>query len=275
MKVIAAVNDCETGAAVLSVAKTLASRLGADVESVHIAELPDGEVAAALSKDAGVSMRTIVSPDAPSWVLVSLLSDRQVALMVLGARDETGARRAAGHVALGVATSTGKPVVLVPPMDCGDLPPLARVLIPLDGTPQTSEAVRGVMRMFGGSDVDVVGLHVFQKDTVPRFWDKPEHEEAIWGDEFAARHAVAPGTRLELRLGSPAEAVVDLTNEERPGMIALAWSQHVAEGRATVVSEVLRRCRVPVLLIPAAEQGHRSLPFGSLGPVGDEAVLSR
>jgi hypothetical protein len=275
MKVIAAVNDSETGTAVLCVAKALASRLGADVEAVHVAEMPNGEVAASLAADAGVSMRTIVSLDAPSWVLVSLLANTEVPLMVLGARDDATERRAAGHVALGVATAVGKPVVLVPPLEATDLPPLDRVLIPLDGTAQTSAAVRRAMRLFGGSDVDVVGLHVFEKETVPRFWDKPEYEEAVWGDEFTARNAVAPGARLELRLGAPAEAVIDLTERERPGLIALAWSQEVAPGRATVVSEVLTRCRVPVLLIPVSEQGHWSHDFGSLGPVSGAAHASK
>lgn len=275
MKVIAAVNDSETGAAVLVVAKTLASRLGADVEAVHVAELPDGEVAASMCDEAGVSLTTVVSPDAPCHVLVSLLADRDVPLMVLGARDETGEARATGHVALGVATDAGKPVVLVPPMPEDDLPPLDRVLIPLDGTAETSDAVRRAMHTFGGSDIDVVGLHVFQDGTVPRFWDKPEHEEAVWGDEFAARHAMGPGARLELRLGPPAEAVIDLTDRERPGLVALAWSQEVASGRAPVVSEVLRRCRVPVLLIPVRTgQGRKSLGIGSVGPAPGRPEVS-
>jgi universal stress protein family protein len=275
MRVVAAINDCDTGAAVLSVAKGLASRLAADVEAVHVAEIPDGEVAAAMSADAGIAMRRIVSPDAPSWVLVSLLSEKDVVLMVLGARDETNRRRGAGHVALGVATSAGKPVVLVPPLDGASIRPLDRMLIPLDGTAQTAAAVRNAMETFGGSDIEVVGVHVFEPDTVPRFWDKPEHEEAIWAEEFAARQALTPGARLELRLGAPEQAVVDLTEREQPGLIALAWSQSVAAGRAAVVSAVLERCRVPVLLIPVSEQGHRSRLSGSLAPVGGAAHASK
>lgn len=252
MRVLAAISDKETGDAVLRVAQTLAARLGAKVEAVHVSEAPNGAVAAEMAARARVSMSAVVSDEPVPDALASLLAEEDVVLLVLGARDEVDEGRAAGHVALGVATRAGKAVVLVPPMRPADLPPLDRVLIPLDGAAETTQAMREAMRMFGGSDVDLVGLHVFQEDTVPRFWDKPDHEEGIWAGEFAARNAVAPGARLELRLGSPGEAVIDLTSHERPGLVALAWSQALAPGRAEVVSEVLRRCRVPVLLVPVA-----------------------
>lgn len=258
MRVLAALSDSETGDAVLAVAQALAPRLGAQVEAVHIAERPDGDVAQEMATRARVSMATVVTDAPPPAALASLLSDDDVVLMVLGARDEVSEDRAAGHVALGVSAVAGKPVVLVPPLQPDVIPALERLLVPLDGAAETTEAMRRAMKLFGGSDVEVVGLHVFQEDTVPRFWDKPEHEEAVWGDEFAARNVVAPGARLELRLGSPAEAVINLTDHESPGLIALAWSQQVAPGRAEVVSEVLRRCRVPVLLVPVASDRVRT-----------------
>lgn len=250
MRVLAALSDNETGAAVLAVTQALASHIGADHEAVHVTNHSDVEVVRAMAAAARTSLTIVVSSEPVADALAACLASVDVALMVLGARDAVGDGRTAGHVALGVATQVGKPVVLVPPMPGDAARPLERVLVPLDGAPDTTEAMRKAMRLFGGSDVEVVGLHVFADGTVPRFWDKPDHEEAIWSREFTARNVVAPGARLELRLGSPAEAVIDLTGHERPGLVALAWSQELAHGRAPVVSEVLQRCRVPVLLVP-------------------------
>jgi nucleotide-binding universal stress UspA family protein len=258
MRVLVPLSDAETGDAVLAVAQLLASRLGAQVEAVHVSELPDGSVAQRMAANARVPMERVVTDKPVPEALASLLAADDVVLMTLGARDEVSEQRPAGHVALGVATAAGKPVVLVPPMRADAVPPLERLLVPLDGAPETTQALRTAMQMFGGSDVEVVGLHVFQDGTVPRFWDKPDHEEAVWSGEFAARNVVAPGARVELRLGSPAQAVIDLTGHEHPGLIALAWSQQLASGRAGVVSEVLRRCRVPVLLVPVASSGVRT-----------------
>lgn len=252
MRVLAALSDGDTCDAVLAVARALAPRLGAQLEAVHVSEAPDGEVARALAARAGVPLTMVVTEQPPPGALASLLAEEDVALIVLGARDEVSENQPAGHVALGVATAAGKPVVLVPPVRPDAVPAFDRLLVPLDGAPETTDAMRQAIRMFGGSDVEVVGLHVFEQETVPRFWDKPAHEEAVWATEFAARNVVGPGARLELRLGSPADAVIDLTGRERPGLIALAWAQRLAPGRAEVVSEVLRRGRVPVMLVPVA-----------------------
>lgn len=60
-------------------------------------------------------------------------------------------------------------------------------------------------------------------------------------------------TRFELRVGSPGAVIVDAAVQFDVDLVALAWSQNLAAGRAAVVRETLTACRVPTLLIPAVQ----------------------
>jgi nucleotide-binding universal stress UspA family protein len=182
---------------------------------------------------------------------VAALDHADVALAVVGVRGHPAGRRPAGSTALAVATSAAKPVVVVPP-EPRDPPPagLHRVLVPLDGTADTARAVEQTMGWFAGSGVEIVSLHVFDATTVPRFWDRPEHDHAAWTREFLARNAPVAGARLEVRSGWPADRVLEVASAERADMIALGWGRRLAPDRAAVVREVLTRTPVPVILLP-------------------------
>jgi nucleotide-binding universal stress UspA family protein len=150
-----------------------------------------------------------------------------------------------------VATHAAKPVVVVPP-EPWDPPPagLHRVLVPLDGTADTARAVEQTMGWFAGSGVEIMSLHVFDAATVPRFWDRPDHDRAAWTREFLARNAPAAATRLQVRSGWPSDLVLEVAMAEGADMIALGWDPRLAPDRAAVVREVLTRTPVPVIRLP-------------------------
>ena len=152
-----------------------------------------------------------------------------------------------------MANHASKPVVVVPP-EPRDPPPagLHRVLVPLDGTPDAARAVEQAMRWFAGSGVAIVSLHVFDAATVPRFWDRPEHDHAAWSREFLAPNAPAAGRHLEVRSGWPSDRILEVAGTERADMIALGWRRRLAPDRAAVVRDVLARTPVPVILVPHA-----------------------
>jgi hypothetical protein len=56
--------------------------------------------------------------------------------------------------------------------------------------------------------------------------------------------------QLEVRVGRSEELVPLVAAEERVDLIALGWSQELAEGRAPVVRAALARGRTPVMLVP-------------------------
>ena len=247
-KVLAAIDNSTVAGPVLATAFAVADVLHSDVEALHVREDGDGRASAA-AHAAGVVLREIAGPTAQS--LVRAAEDREVSALVLGARGFPVGRRPAGHVALEVITSLKKPLVVVPPEV--RLPiRLRRALVPLDGTRVTATALGETIELVRGSDVEVVALHVFDRESPPLIADQPHHELDAWGREFLARYC-RHGVRLEARVGVAGEHVLDVAAEADADLIALGWAQDLSPGRAAVVREVLARSRVPVLLVPLVD----------------------
>jgi len=148
-----------------------------------------------------------------------------------------------------VAQQAAKPVVLVP---AGARLPrrIRRVLLPLDGTARSAAAVAEAAERFARGGAELVVLHVFTAQTVPKFWDQHAHASQAWEQEFLARYCALPGARLELRSGAAAEHVAKVAAAEQADMIALAWSQRLEPGHAAAVRRTILEAEVPVMLIP-------------------------
>ncbi len=185
------------------------------------------------------------------------IGQEQAAALMLRALDEPAAVLAvlAAHASpraacWRVVQRASKPVVLVPPGAKVRRPAISRVLLPLNGTPESAVAVADTMGLLARAGVDLIVLHVFDAATVPRFWDQAAHAHQAWTEEFLARNAAAAGARLELRSGSPGERVVDVAAAEEADLIALGWSQHLDAGRSRTVRRSVLHAGVPVLLMP-------------------------
>jgi nucleotide-binding universal stress UspA family protein len=149
-----------------------------------------------------------------------------------------------------VAQRSAKPVVLVP-AGARQLPQrIRRVLLPLDGTARSAAAVAEAAERFARGGIELVVLHVFGAETVPKFWDQHAHAGQAWEQEFLARYCALPGARLELRSGAAAEHVAKVAGAEQADMIALAWSQRLGPGRAAAVRRTVLDAEVPVMLVP-------------------------
>ena len=149
-----------------------------------------------------------------------------------------------------VAQRSAKPVVLVP-AGARQLPRrIRRVLLPLDGTARSAAAVAETAERLARGGAELVVLHVFDAQTVPKFWDQHAHAEQAWEQEFLARYCALPGARLELRSGAAAEHVAQVARAEQADMIALAWSQRLDPGRAAAVRRTVLDAEVPVMLVP-------------------------
>jgi len=149
-----------------------------------------------------------------------------------------------------VAQRSAKPVVLVPAA-VRDVPSrIRRVLLPLDGTARSAAAVAEAAERFARGGTELVVLHVFDAQTVPKFWDQHAHAGQAWEQEFLARYCALPGARLEMRSGAAAEHVTKVAGAERADMIALAWSQRLDPGRAAAVRRTILEAEVPVMLVP-------------------------
>ncbi|HTY72090.1 MAG TPA: universal stress protein [Actinomycetes bacterium] len=135
------------------------------------------------------------------------------------------------------------------------------VLVPLDASLRSARTVAETVELFAASGAEIVVLHVFEAETVPRFWDQPVHARRSWGEEFLARYCDQPGARVELRAGVTGEHIRDVADRERADVITLGWAQDTSPGRARTVRSTLRGAHVPVLLLPVlGEAGEGEWP---------------
>lgn len=248
--VIAAIDNTPVARRVAAAGRAAAALLGASAEAVHV--LGDGNATAeAAARSAGLPLRTLRGD--PAEVLIREAAAEGVAGLVIGARRLASAVHpvaAVGSVTLRVITEAAAPVLVVPAE--GPSPArFHRVLVPMDESPATAASVRSAIEL-ADDDVQITLLHVYDEASLPAFDDQPQYESEAWAGEFTARYA--PAIRgdvvLELRVGSPAEEVLAAAAELPADLIALGWGQDLSPNRAGVVRAVLRRSRVPVVLMP-------------------------
>lgn len=247
--ILAAIDDSAAAKPVLDTARALAPVLGADVEAVHVGDAA-GQTTQSCAQAVHVPLRTI--PGDPLEQIVRLAALDEVVAVVLGARGRPRGRRTVGHLALGVADTIAKPVVVVPPEA---RPPtvIRNVLVAMAGRPGNSRNLQRAIELAAAVDLDVVVVHVDDEDTIPSFCDQVQYETEAYAKEFLARYA--PGTpvsRLVLRIGVPADEVLATVDELRPDLLAVGWRQHDDPGRGSVAREVVDRSSVPVLLVALA-----------------------
>ena len=220
------------------------------VPPLHQPTGPVLEVAESLAGVLGAAVRRLEQPTKrapaepePDRVLAEL-AQPATAIAVLPAATLTG-------LAWPVLQLARKPVVVVPASaaSAGHWQ-LSRALIPLDGTAESAAAVAETVELLSRAGVDLLVLHVFDAETVPRFWDHPGHADEVWQNEFLARYCDRPGVRMQWRSGTPGEHVLDVASAERVDLIALGWSQRLDAGHARTVRRTVEQSPVPVLLLP-------------------------
>jgi nucleotide-binding universal stress UspA family protein len=248
-KVMVAIDNSAAARPVLAVAEAVAALLGVELEAVHVRE-DAGATARAAAEAAGIPLRVVTGSIIGG--LVKACENEDVRVLVAGLRGTPAGPRPAGSVALALIVALGKPVVVVPPQ--ARVPyTLERILVPLDGTAETAEALRDVLDLVSEAPADVVALHVLEHHALPLFSDQPQHEADTWRREFLIRHGPQLERRhLEVRIGSPAEHLLPVADKMEADLIALAWAQDLAAGRAAVIREALGRSDIPVLLVPVS-----------------------
>ncbi|HET8872811.1 MAG TPA: universal stress protein [Gaiellaceae bacterium] len=241
--VLAALDNSLAVNPVLVMARALARLLGDRVQAIHVV----GEGARAAEEAtiaAGVPLRLGNGP-----VVESLVEAGQadgVSALVIGARGTITSHRALGSTALAVVTSLETPVVVVPPV-AEVAPRIRRVLVPLEGTMSSSLAPRSIIELAGGSEVEVVVLHV----------DGPDDDDERWTREFLARFCPwgLGNVRMERRTGRREDVLPLVADELQADLIVLGWAQQLSHGRAPIVRATLERSKIPVMLIPVSVEG--------------------
>lgn len=248
--VLAAVDTSAIAPHVLETALAIAELMGGTVRAVHV---HDGPIKTMKGIPTHSSIPLSVLEGPVEQTLLEAIAAPSVDAAVVGARGTPNGRRPTGHTALDIVQHARKPIVIVPPYAIGRPPRrIRRLLLPLEGTEESSQPVTDPLRPLLASDVDLTVLHVFTAATTPRMLDRPGRDLALLADEFAARHCPA-AERVEMRTGSVGDRVADACREEAVDLVVLSWSQDMSAGHAEIVQDVLSRSPVPVLLLPVAD----------------------
>lgn len=246
--VIAALDASATARLVLDTALGVGPLVGAEVTAVHVR---DGrpETPEWLAARDNIPLRILDGANTES-LLLEAVAGPDVIVAVFGARSTTGGRRPVGHIALHVLEQSRKPIVIVPPEATGVSPrAIRRLLVPLEGSEQSSAPVDRALSSLIVAQVELVVLHVFTKATLPPILDRPHRDLALWSDEFLARFCPTAAV-IELRSGAVGRRVGEVCDEQQADMVVLSWSQDISPGHAAVISDVLAHSTRPVMLLP-------------------------
>ena len=140
---------------------------------------------------------------------------------------------------------------------------LRRVVVPLEGSPSSSEAMRLTEEAFCRRCREIVVLHVGTVDTpdepgsmpAPRMVDQEHYEWSSWHEEFTMRFAACPEGgrhRTVVRVGEPPAVIVDEATRLPADLIVLAWTGVFSSGRSPYVHTLLDEAPCPLLLVPVA-----------------------
>ncbi len=138
---------------------------------------------------------------------------------------------------------------------------LRRIVVPLDGSPSSSEAMRVTDEAFCGRGREIVVVHVGTADMpdepgslpAPRMVDQEHYEWSSWHDEFTMRFATCPEGgrhRTVVGVGDPPEVIVNEATTPPADLIVLAWAGVFAAGHSMFVRRLLEDAPCPLLLVP-------------------------
>lgn len=171
-----------------------------------------------------------------------------------------------GRTAMQVLRDAPCPVVLVPPERGVASWHLQHMLVPHDGTPTTSAALKPAMQLADLANAELLVAHVTDvrahpsepgSFTTPRYVDQPQYEWPSWGNEFAKRLAcIHPLGHLNVRVflahGDPAAEILRLSERQSTDLIVLAWRGRWEIPHAQILKQVLCSASCPVMVVRAA-----------------------
>jgi nucleotide-binding universal stress UspA family protein len=276
--VLVALDGSKAARTALPVAQALAAQLGATVEVLHVTPHPadEAEVRRLLQLDEE-ALELRIEVGAAAEGILRAIDDPNVGLVVLTTHGrEIEPDRLLGSVATAVAARSGRPILLVRPEVAATQPGcgVLTLLVPLDGTPTTTAALRPAARLAQqlGASIDL--LHVVQHEqapptergstTVPYYVDQLHHEWPHWIARVKGLFgclAVCPAdvpVRLHLTKGDIGREIARFAAEHRVDAVVLTRRSHLEHGRASILRAVLEQTPCPALLV-AAEADERTV----------------
>lgn len=270
--VLVALDGSEASSTAVPVAEAVARQLGERLEIlfVHGAGELIPEIDVLVSADTRVQtpieLRAIEG-DAVNAILEAI-EDPSVTMVVMtthGRDVEPGSRL--GHVASAVIARSVDPVLLIRP-EAANAPaaPIRSLLVPLDGTPATTEALVPAIALADELHAAVDLLYVVQRRVpeiaeagsigAPRYVDQVQHEWPAWAGEVVAHVRASCGElpagvmpRVFVSSGDIGDAIARFAGEHHEDAVVLVRRSRFEPNRARILRAVLDLTPCPVLLL--------------------------
>ncbi len=167
-----------------------------------------------------------------------------------------------------VVEETSKPVMLIKPgaplhiEDRKWFP--HKALIPLNGTPGSSEALAPAMEILSRTRAEINILHIcgakeekIEGDySAPYYEDYPQLEWSSWAKEFLKRFCPDMKNYVKVNVslshGDPGEEILNFSRKNSNDFIAVVWHGTMAHLRAQTLKRLLYECSCPLMLIKLA-----------------------
>ena len=255
MTLLIAVADTVADRELLVSARCLAHAAGWDARAVHVREAGAPE----LDRDDADDLEIVDLVGEAAAELARLVGRADVDAVAVGLR--TTAAPGLGHVTQALLAGFAAPLLLVRP-GMRPLTTLRRLVVPLEGSPSASSAMRHADDALCKRGREIVMVHVVTKSTpdergsfpAPRMVDQEHYEWSAWQDEFCMRFSQCPEGgrhRVCMRVGDPAATVVKEAQEDGAELIVLSWKGSFAKGHGAVVKTLLNTAPCPLLIVPA------------------------
>lgn len=270
-------------AAMLPIARASAQLLGVPIHLLHVVtdHLPMEELLrrAGLQASDVAGMVLEQAEGDPAEAILHEVAQHRSRLIVLSAQGWAAApNRVLGHVAEQVLRQATCSILMVRTQVAqrftAESHVLARILIPLDGTPTTAAVMAPAAEIAARSGALLDVLHVATAGepetetgtmTVPMYQDNPQHEWHAWRQEFADRFMrVFDGkpASVNVAAGDPAREILRMARARRSDLIVLAWKGDLTDDRARTVRAILRHAPCPLLFLRTRPS--LGLPDGSV-----------
>jgi len=281
-RILVPLDGSELSSRILRPVRALAARAKAEVRAIRVldgfeadqamlrGEDPYALAAAQLGRElapldeAGIATAFDSYLGDPAGRILDDAATYKASLIAMATHGRSGMERwFRGSVAERVLRRSTVPVFLANPHAIGESLPVRRILVPLDGSALSAEALplaADFARAFGA---ELILLHVIEPaddGASPK-----ARAEALELLEQSARRLEGLPVRTHVATGSPALGILEASDAERVDLVAMTTHGRSGISRwafGSTAEDVVRHARAPLLIVhaqPAAAQGPSTL----------------
>ncbi|MDI1478248.1 universal stress protein [Polyangium sp. y55x31] len=268
-RVLVALNSADAAAshAAIAMGRLVARTLHEPLHGIFVSEtkVAPGELSRLLGLSPHALDGVVLDVEAgdPVERIVAFTEAHPTAFVIVGAENRERGGLGVGELAAHTIERSHAPVIVVRPEERVSL---ARILVPLDGTPSTASALEpaGDLARRAGASLDIVLVGEAQHGPhlepgamgAPQYVDQPHHEWPAFSAEFVHRFLKTIGhcpeavpTRFFLGAGAPADEILRFADTLGVDLTVLVWHGLRSEEHGAVFERVLRKATCPVLVL--------------------------